>query len=198
MPLWVATLVHPCQCMCWATESLHGVCYQHGAIVDRCRVDGCVIDRLWKEESARSINRWLTFCLKRSMIVQDVPLMDAITTPAGGGICQKHHGGKQITFWCSVDGCSSYAKRLGFCWRHRTKEPCLVEWCDNIAIVRGCCKRHNESNIYSKESNNSTTKAMDSEQQPQNCEPLVCLASVLTNCLIKQTNLYYFRYCKAD
>ena len=62
----------------------NGVCYQHGAIVDRCVLMD-VIDRLRKEKSARSINRLLTFCLKRSVIVQDVPLMGAVTAPLEEG-----------------------------------------------------------------------------------------------------------------
>ena len=40
-----------------------------------------VINRVGNEESAVSINRWLTLCLKRRMPLQAVPLMDAITTP---------------------------------------------------------------------------------------------------------------------
>ena len=40
-----------------------------------------VINRVGNEESAISINRCLTLCLKRRMPVLAVPLMDAVTAP---------------------------------------------------------------------------------------------------------------------
>ena len=44
-----------------------------------------VINRVGNEESAISINRWLTLCLKRRMPVLAVPLMDAVTAPLKEG-----------------------------------------------------------------------------------------------------------------
>ena len=92
-----------------------------------------------------------------------------------GGVCISH-GAKREK--CKSRGCSTIARRGDSCFSHAQNTQCLVEGCDNIAAVRGCYEKHANCNIYSKESNNSTMKDVDSDNQPQHSEqvgPSVCL-----------------------
>ena len=175
-----------------------GYCVSHGAIAKRCSVEGCTkqarnggvcishgLNMSHRAKRKRCSVEGCTnqaqkggVCISHGAICNRCSVEGCNNHVVEGGVCISHDAKLKR---CKCGGCSTNAHKGGFCFRHAPKEQCSYEVCDNIAYVRGCCRKHANSNNHSKESNSSTTNNVDSDHQPQNGEqegPLVCLPAV--------------------